>query len=67
MKKDSLARIQTFVNFLKNVWYDAAAFIIPQSVVLDLMQHEEELQSHEGMSTWHDDLTTGILYMLITI
>ena len=38
--KDSLVKIQTFVSYLEIVWYDAAGFIIPQSVVLDLMQDE---------------------------
>ena len=45
--KDSLERIQTFVNYLEIVWYDAAGFVIPQSVVLDLMQDEEEHEEDE--------------------
>ena len=36
-KKDPLVKIQTFVSYLEIVWYDAAGFIIPQSVVLDLI------------------------------
>ena len=45
--KDPLVKIQIFVSYLENVWYDAAGFIIPQSVVLDLMQDEEEQEEEE--------------------
>ncbi len=34
--KDPLVKIQTFVNYLDFLWYYAAGFIIPQSVVLAL-------------------------------
>ncbi len=34
--KDPLVKIQIFVNYLENLWYDAASFIIPHSVVLPL-------------------------------
>ena len=45
--KDLLVKIQIFVNYLEIVWYDAAGFIIPPSVVLDLMQVEKEREEDE--------------------
>ena len=54
-QKDSLVRIQIFVKYLGNFWYDAAGFIIPQSVVWALMQDEEEQEEEEKKGgIWHE-------------